>query len=297
MRVLVTGALGFIGRHVVDAIRQRLATEVVTLDRMPAGDPGADHLSISLIAERVDELAAAFRDRRIDAVVNCAGSASPNEDDLRRDNLESARVLMAAAEGQDVRITHLGSAAEYAPIPRPGRTGEDALEAPVSAYGRIKLETTRAFQAAAADGRVRAVILRVFNPIGRGMPAATLLGRVACWLRESDETTLQTGSLDSYRDYVDVRDVAGAIAASIEPRPDLNGRIVNVGSGRAHQTRFLLTEMLRLSGRPVTIEENREGSRQSAAVDWQEADITRAAEALGWRPSIAFDQTLRDLTT
>ena len=167
---------------------------------------------------------------------------------------------------------------------------EDAIEAPVSAYGRVKLETTRAFLAAASEGAC-ARWSSACSTRSAGCPRRLLRPSPG---GRANETTLHTGSLESYRDYVDVRrgrrcagrrggDAGGTAASSTSPRPGAS-------------TRHLLSELLRLSGRSVTIEETGDGSRQSAAVDWQEADITRAAAVLGWRPRFALDQTLIDLS-
>ena len=245
-RIIVLGAGGFMGRAVW---------------RVLAQDPRCNHLAVhfrrppdaAMLAHRADtwsalDLAEAtptdivdmIRQSEADVVVNCAGATRGSLDELRSGNVEiTAKVSSALTALGHVHLIHLGSAAEYGAH----RTGEPITEntpaRPVSDYGVTKLEATRHLVAAGRAGRLTATVLRVFNPLGRGSAASTLPGRAAqeihAAVRRGDDS-ITLGSLESWRDYIDARDVGGAVAAAVQTVPD-GATVLNVGRGEAVHTR------------------------------------------------------------
>ena len=84
-----------------------------------------------------------------------------------------------------------------------------------------------------------AVVLRVFNPVGPGSPAASLPGRLADELRRAlPDGTVRVGDLSAYRDFVDVRDVAQAVGLAVTA-PGPLPPVLNIGSGTATPVREL----------------------------------------------------------
>jgi nucleoside-diphosphate-sugar epimerase len=147
-------------------------------------------------------------------------------------------------------------------------------------YGVTKLAGTLAVTGSGLD----AVVLRVFNPVGAGAPASGLPGRLAAAFRAGPPGgVVRTGDLGAYRDFVDVRDVAEAVALAVLAAGPLPP-VVNIGSGRATLVRDLAAELATLCGFTGTVEESGAGSERSAAVSWVRADIALAASALGWTP-------------
>ncbi len=102
------------------------------------------------------------------------------------------------------------------------------------------------------------------------------------------------GDLSAHRDFVDVRDVARAVRAAVLAAGPLPA-VLNVASGRAAPVRSIAEGLVAAAGFTGRIDESGAGSARSAAVSWQQADITAASLALGWYPSVALDRTLRDL--
>ncbi|MBQ1063014.1 NAD-dependent epimerase/dehydratase family protein [Micromonospora chalcea] len=274
MRVLLFGASGFIGAHVR---RELAATADLTC-------PSRDECD--LVTAAPETLRALLDTVRPDAVVNCAGAVSGTAEDLVRANtLVTAKLVDAVAVAAPrARLVRLGSAAEYGPVPFGAAAAEDLPAAPVSAYGVSQAAATRLTELSAAAGRVDAVVLRVFNPVGPGMPRTTLLGRVAALLsRLAPGEDLRTGPLDAYRDFVDVRDVAAAVGRAVTvtaPR----ARVLNVASGRAVPVRDAVHLLVSAAGRPVRVREDHAPSPRSADVGWMRADVGRAASVLGWTP-------------
>ena len=174
---------------------------------------------------------------------------------------------------------------------------EDVYAAPLSAYGVTKFEATQRLVAAAVDGRMTVTVLRVFNPVGRCSPSRTLPGRAARELARAireDRDTIRLGALDTYRDYIDTRDVArAAIAASMRGASDAT--ILNVGRGEATCSRDLVYSLAAIAGYQGTIVESGDGSSRSARLSWQCADVSVIRSRLGWQPRHTTEDALKEL--
>ena len=289
MRLLIIGASGFLGSHVW---RQASAAgmEVVTAGRSDM--PGSRrHWPLDLAEEEPARIAAKLVDAAPDAVVNCAGATAGGPDLLSAANVTGAYALATAMlmSSRPARLVHLGSAAEYGHSEQGVPVTELTVPRPVSAYGATKLAGTRLVQLARTAG-LDAVVLRVFNPVGPGIPDSSLPGRLAAELRRAAQlgsdggaVEIRLGPLDAVRDFVDARDVAEAVLAAVAaaslPRP-----VLNVGSGLGVPVRSLVNELISISGCDVAVHEDAPGSARSAVVSWQQADVTAARCDLGWQP-------------
>lgn len=284
-RVLLFGATGFLGSQVANA----LAADRRTGELVPAGRrAGVRH---DLVRDGEDALVRLLREVRPDAVVNAAGRLAGSDADLVEANvLPTARLLGAVRTAvPDARLVLLGSAAEYGAVEVGRRVTEDTPTRPVSTYGVTRLASTQLAALATAAGQVDAVVLRVFNPIGPGLPTENLLGRAASQLRDAIEHRtgrIRLGPLGACRDFVDVRDVGRAVAAAALTGPvrDARNRVLNVGSGTALPAREAVWQLARAAGFTGAIEEADPPPARSASVGWIAADITRIGRALDWAP-------------
>jgi nucleoside-diphosphate-sugar epimerase len=295
MRLLVIGASGFLGAHV----RRRACAagmDVVTAGRSGRSDSDA-HQTVDLAADDPVRIAAMLTAVAPDVVVNCAGATAGSPDVLAAVNITGAYALtraMLLARGP-ARLVHLGSAAEYGRT-EPGAAVTESVPArPAGVYGATTLAGTRLVELGRAAG-LDAVVLRVFNPVGRGAPKDGLPGRLAAELRGAltRGTDVRVGSLDAVRDFVDARDVADAVlaaaAAAALPHP-----VLNIGSGAGVPARALVKELLAITGYPGTVHEDAPGSARSADMPWQQADIACARRDLSWRPCHDLASSLADL--
>jgi nucleoside-diphosphate-sugar epimerase len=289
---LLFGASGFLGAHVRAALEQESSIEWVSC-------LGRDRCD--LVAVDVEDLVSLVRELAPTVVVNCTGRLDGTRYQLMLANTLVTAKLIDAVEraGPGVRLIRLGSAGEYGPVPFGSSVSEDDLAVPVSEYALSHLAATRLVELAGASGRVDGVTLRVFNPIGPGLRGETLLGRAAARLQDAlveraDVVTM--GPLSAYRDFVDARDVARAVVAAVLV-PTLPARVVNVGSGRAVTARAVVELLAEVAGFAGEIREAGAPSARSAAVAWIRADITRAADALGWHPSHELADSVRAIWT
>ena len=303
-RAIVLGAGGFLGRAVYRALVDAPECEAVAVHfRTPPVladllDGDALWRALDLAQATPAEIVELLDFVRADVVVNCTGATFGTPRELRVANVDVvANLARALSCRPDVHLVHLGSAAEYGAQWPERPITETAVAQPVSDYGATKLEATRHLLESAQRGELNVTVLRVFNPIGRGAAVQSLPGRAAreidAALRRGDDA-IHLGSLESWRDYVDTRDVAAAVLAAMASVPS-GGGVFNVGSGEAMLTRELVGLLASIAGYTGTIIESDDGSSRSARVPWQRADITATSSALGWRPQHTIDASLRDL--
>jgi nucleoside-diphosphate-sugar epimerase len=294
MTVVVLGGHGFLGRHIVDVLAAvgamvRVAPPIEELDLRFA--PPTD------VADRLRSLGTTV-------VVNATGQLTGTLPELLQGNADTARRLVDALERvcPGMRLVHLGSAAEYGTTPSAVPIPEDREEQPQSPYGTAKLAASQVLLEATRRGAVDAVLLRVFNPLGRGQPCSTLPGTVARQLVADRNADITVGPLSAVRDFVSARDIgrAAAAAALVElpawVRSPRENRLVNVGSGSARPVRDVV-ETLRARGghQGRLIERDAGGSQRSGAVIGAPAEVTRAAQLLGWRPEDDLDHAVDEI--
>jgi UDP-glucose 4-epimerase len=264
---LVTGHHGFLGRHVASALA------AAGLEVAGAGRPEVELPSA--------EFDAVLRDARPSLVVHCAGPASvpASLQDPEGDRSGAVDVLRALVDRLgSARLVLVSSAAVYG---QPERlpVAEDAPLAPVSPYGRHRVEAERV----ARESGVPLVIARVFSAYGEGL-RRQVLWDVARRALAGDPVEL-SGTGGETRDFVHARDVAGAIA-SIARRAAFEGEVVNVGTGVETSiarlaelvTRELGSGEVRFSG----------SARPGDPARWR-ADITRL-RGLGFEPRVAIEE-------
>lgn len=291
MRILVLGATGYLGGHIAERLRALSGVRLFTGGRSPDDD-----LRVDLATAGPNALAALLDQVAPDAVANCVGAVGGSALTLMEANARGPAALCDALHiaAPSARLVHLGSAAEYGPTILGERTAEDAPARPVSPYGASKLAGTLAVNASGLDS----VVLRITNPVGPGAPAAGLPGRLTAELRRAVthdvHGSVHVGDLSAHRDFVDVRDVATAVALALTA-PGPLPPVLNIGSGRAVPVRDLVRGLVRASGFRGRVEEALGPIGRSASVPWQCARITSAARELDWRPQHALHASLAAL--
>ncbi len=239
--VLVSGAGGFIGRHVLAALAAR-GSPVAVLPREMAA---------------AEDIAATVRDMRPRVIVHLAGARGGLDlAALYQANVGLALSILSAAGrlSPAPKVVLAGSAAEYGPAAASDLpVGEDYPCRPISPYGMTKLAQTLSGLAAAGMG-VPTITARLFNVIGPGMPEHLALGRFAARIARLGPAggVLRTGPLEISRDFILVTDVASALVG-LAFDADADGLVVNVCSGRPVSLARLTRGLVDASGLPVRI--------------------------------------------
>jgi GDP-4-dehydro-6-deoxy-D-mannose reductase len=298
VRVLVTGARGFVGRHLTASLRAR-GHDVVAADRT-----GGEHV---LAVDVTDELAvcAAFELARPDAVAHLAAEsfvpaslADPGAafDVNARGTLhvlDAARAL--AADGPRGRVLVVSSADVYGAQPRDAYPlRESVAPQPRNPYAASKVAAEAFGVAYARSYGVDAVVTRAFNHIGPGQDErfavaayAAQIARVAAGL----DRVVLVGNLDASRDVLDVRDVCDAYVLLLEGGGEA-GEIYNVCSGKATTMRDVLRRLIEIAHVPVQVREDPDRMRP-ADVPVSVGDASKLREATGWAPRISLMAALR----
>ena len=287
MNVLVTGAGGFVGQHLLPVLA---ATHEVTAIHFDVTDAQAVHQAIE--------------QARPDAVVHLAAIAAPM--DAGRDparawsvNLHGTLTLARALRDQapEALLLFAGTADAYGLSFKSGAAlDESAPLAPQNTYGATKAAADLALGAMAAEG-LRVVRARPFNHTGPGQSdafAVPAFARGVAAVAAGQQATIDVGNLDAERDLLDVRDVCAAyatlITADLEP-----GAIVNIASGIPRRIGAILDDLIRLAGITPAIRTDPARLRPSD-IPRAQGDASRL-RALGWTPRIPWEQTLHDILT
>jgi nucleoside-diphosphate-sugar epimerase len=282
--VVVLGGSGFIGRWICRAFLAA-GWQVFCVSRRRAELPGVGFLEVDLCAADADELRALFAELRPAAVVNATGAVWGGAPELLEvSNVDVVRRLVAAVAGlrPRPRLIQLGTVHEYGPMPSGCRITEQTPVQPVGAYAVTKARGSEVLLAASQEGMDDGEVLRIGNAFGPGTSRGSLLGRVAAGLA-AGESVFELSPLIAWRDFIDVRDIAAAVVSAA--RADVRGQVVNLGRGVAVGVRDLVHLLVATSGVPArVVEREAEVASPGSGAEWQEIDISRAREVLGWKP-------------
>lgn len=281
MRVVVTGAGGFVGAAVAHVLLAR-GDEVVGLARDPGRLPdGVRPVTGSVLDP--DTVATALRGA--DAVCHLAARVRVRESRAEplaywRTNLDGTRtVLTAAAAG--TRVVLMSTCGVYAPSDDP--IGEDAPLAPAHPYAASKLAADLLARDVALAGGPGVVCLRAVNVAGalggRGDGDRTRLvpGLLAAVRGKRDRFTVH-GDGSAVRDLVHVADLADGVLAALGVAEPGTWRVYTMGSGRPTSVAALVSVVEAVTGRPVPVRHGEPVDEPARLV----ADPTRARVELGW---------------
>lgn len=293
-RVLVTGARGFIGRNLVDALVARRA-DVAALDMVPPDAKETVGITVytgdiadsAFVKECVDgcrpEIVfhlAAFKERSSEVEdfyravgVNVMGSL----------NLLSALVKQGGVSS----VVVLGTAEEYGKNASP--FVESMRETPVTAYSWSKLCVTNLCSMYHSLYGLPVVVLRPTLAYGPGQEAGMFLPSLIRSLVEGREFVMTAG--EQTRDFVYITDLVDAMIRASGAQ-GAAGEVMNIGSGGAVRLLDLVTMVERLMDRRGLVRVGGREYRPDEIMDYR-VDTSKAKRLIGWQAKIGLDEGVR----
>jgi GDP-4-dehydro-6-deoxy-D-mannose reductase len=312
MRILVTGAAGFAGQHLLRVLLEDPSSEVAgtTLDGSPPTEGTLSRAERDRVTWRALDVTSEasvgdlLGSGGFDRVYHLAGQSSVGESFANPlatwevNATGTLRLLSALAQAGEraCRVLVISSAEVYGSVPVEAQpVVESRAPAPVTPYGASKLGAEAVSQQAAAAGSIEVVIARSFNHAGPGQDARFIFPSMARQLAamgdEGAEPVLRVGNLEARRDFLDVRDVVRAYVQLMESGE--SGMTYNVCSGESHSLQELVEDLVRISDTGARIEVDPERFRP---VDIPELrGSSERLRALGWKARIPMRRTLEDL--
>lgn len=275
-RVLVTGASGFIGGHVVARLRAD-GYETIAVDRTWGDISVAATWRGFPPADAVVHLAA--RSFVPDSWESPAG--------FLRTNLSGTVEALEYCRTHGAHLVFLSSYMYGDAVRQP--VHESSALVAKNPYALSKKLADEACQFFAERLGASVAVLRPFNIYGPGQSETFLVPTILRQLESGTEVRVR--DLDPRRDYIYVADVVEAIVRAVAARPGFN--VLNLGSGRSHSVAELIDTIQQVWGTDLPV--TSDGVRRPDEIMDTVADISLAEERLGWKPRFTLRQGLEQL--
>jgi GDP-4-dehydro-6-deoxy-D-mannose reductase len=308
-RVIVTGASGFVGGHLIEFLLKHTDAQVYAAKRrrsdarVTENDGRVHWVEMDVTdAHNVLSIVKAVRPTHIFHLA--AQSFVPTSwkspiETLTINAVGTANVLEAVkTHGPETKIHIAGSSEEYGRV-EPDElpiTEENPLR-PLSPYGVSKVAADLFGQQYHCSHGLHVVITRAFNHTGPGrgedFVESNFSRQIARIEQRFQPPVIWVGNLDATRDFSDVRDIARAYWLALERgRP---GEVYNICSGTTLSIRQMLDDILALSGvKEIRIDLDPDRMRPSDVL-LLHGNCTRFQRQTGWRPEIPLERTWGDL--
>ena len=297
MNFLITGAAGFLGSSFANQLA-REGHQVRGLDDLSTGDPKSLSPDVHFTRGDVSDRPKLWTLlQEVDVVYHLAARVSVPESvlyprDYNNVNVGGTVALMEAMRDVGVRRVVLASSgAVYGDLANQPLT-ESLTPAPRSPYAVSKLSAEYYVRTIGGLWGIETVSLRIFNAYGPGqhLPASHP-PVVPHYLKQAlrGGTLVAHGDGSQTRDYVYVDDVVSALVASATA-PNVNGLVINVGSGTETSIKDLIQQVLETTNSKAEVIYN---AKTSGGVSRMRADLSLANQKLNYRPSLSLAEGLR----
>ncbi len=295
-RILILGAHGFIGNHLVcKALQQGYQVTAVSLHNTEFALPLPENAACtSLLVDMTQrELVQSFlKDRSFHYVINGSGyiqhTLYQNGGRALIDQHFSTLLNLVECLDRDILegFVQIGSSDEYGNLPAP--QSEASREAPISPYSLGKVASTQFLQMLHRTEAFPATIVRLFLAYGPGQNNQRFLPQIiqGCLA----DKVFPTSAGEQLRDFCYVEDLVDGILSALTT-PQAHGEVINLASGTGVSIRSMIETVCHVIGR---------GRPQFGEIPYRPgenmrlyADIAKAKAELGWQPHTSIEHGLR----
>lgn len=296
MKIVVTGADGFVGRHLIELLKKPASPASLAESRRAGGSKkdqifGLDKSQADITKySQVKKYLAKIKPDKVYHLAGFASGAGKDKDLIFKVNVDgTANILKALKEiGQPVKILLASTAYVY------GNTAKCATEKSKldakSFYDKSKLAMEKETKKY-LGGNIQIVISRATNHIGPGQKLGFVVPDFCSQITKAKSgDRILVGNLSAKRDFFDVRDCVRAY--QILMRKGKSGEIYNIGSGKTVSIKELLEKLIKISGKKLSYKIDSARIRPS--------DIAKNCvnpskiKKLGWQPKISLEKSLKD---
>lgn len=302
-RVLVTGAGGFIGSHLVESLVEKGAQVRAFVRYNARNDPG---LLRFIPAEKLDALELISGDLRdsdairkavkgvshifhLGALIAIPYSYQHPREVVESNILGTLNVLLAAREFDVERLVHTSTSEVYG----------TALQVPISEthplqgqspYSASKIGADKLVESFNLSYNLPAVTLRPFNTFGPRQSARAVIPTLIS--QTLTQKSIKVGNLNTRRDFTFITDTVNGFM-KIGEADNIDGQVFNLGTGQEVRVSDLVQKIVAMSGRRVDVQVDPERLRpEKSEVQRLVSDNRLALEKLGWYPQISLNEGL-----
>ncbi len=301
--VLVTGAGGFIGSHLVEKLAQSGAKVKAFVRYNSRGDIGLLSMLGDRIREHLDIVAGDLRDLsaikmasrdteivfHLGALIAIPYSYQHPQEVVESNVLGTMNVLLASRENAVARIIHTSTSEVYG----------SALKVPIdenhplqgqSPYSASKIGADKLAESFYCSFDLPIVTVRPFNTYGPRQSARAVIPAIVIQALKGNR--VQLGNLDAFRDFTYVQDTVDGFLLAAQAQ-HVEGKTINLGIGQGIRISDLVSMISSIMGKKIDVEVDSERLRpEKSEVNRLLSDNTLAKELLGWSPQISLQEGL-----
>jgi GDP-4-dehydro-6-deoxy-D-mannose reductase len=302
MKVLITGASGFTGIHLIEFLSTRQDIRITALARkIPAHFASTQNTSwVEGDILNPDKIVETISAVEPDTVIHLAGLNRGSLHELHKTNVTGTQNILDATLriNPDCPILVISSSAAYGYA---GNTpiAETHILKPLSEYGVSKAAQETLCQRYHETKGCQVAVARPFNLVGPNQPDSFVCGRIVQQVIEIEEgkrTGLDLLEIQSCRDFIDVREVVKAywmLVTHAKFREECAGKAFNIGSGKSSPISTVIHLLQEITGKEYQL--HLPASSPPITIPSQMSDNTRIHRITGWNPHISLKESLSDM--
>lgn len=308
-KVLITGASGFAGIYLAEHLLAKNEYEIYgtyhspeSLEKSPIKYKIAFH---QVDLQQKEQIVSLIKDVRPDLIFHLAAQAhvpTSFKDPIQtfHANIDSEVYLLEALREENLletKVLIVGSAEEYGYVqPNELPVNELTPLRPANPYSVSKIAQDYLAVQYTISYKMPLIRVRPFNHIGPGQKTGYVVSDFAKQIADIEkgksEPVIKVGNLEAKRDFTDVRDMVKAYPLILEKGQP--GEVYNIGAGVSHKIQEVLDILLSLATVKISVEVDPNKLRPSDIPEIV-CDNTKITTATGWKPTIPFEQTIKDI--